>query len=167
MKGGVTKWSPLAAAAFAAILTACGPKAETTQSFFPETGEAAGWTKAKETRTFEAKDLWQYIDGDDQKYLKAGVVRTQTTDYRYQDKIDAVADIYVMGAADGARKVYETESGEGSTPAPLGDGGRLYGASAVFHLGRYFVRLTAYESTPEIGKALLELGKAIEKRIGD
>ena len=72
-----------------------------------------------------------------------------------------------MGAADGARKVFESESGEGSTPAPLGDGGRLYGASAVFHKGRYFVRLTAYENTPEIGAALLELGKAVEKRLGD
>jgi hypothetical protein len=150
------------------MLTACGPKTETgTQSLFPESGEAAGWTKAKETRTFEARDLWQYIDGDDQKYLKAGVVRTLTTDYRYQDKIDAVADVYVMGAADGALKVYESESGEGSTPAPLGAAGRLYGASAVFQKGRYFVRLTAYENTPEIGTALLELGKAMEKRMGD
>ena len=31
---------------------------------FPKSGAIAGWEKTSETRTFAAKDLWKYIDGD-------------------------------------------------------------------------------------------------------
>ncbi len=150
-------------AALFAICTACGTK---PASLFPESGDVDGWTKARETRTFKAEDLWQYIDGDNQKYLQAGVEKTLTSDYRYKVKTEAVVDIYVMGTAEGARKVFESESGEGSISIAMGDAGRLYAASATFRRGRHFVRLTAYENDPEIGNALTALGKAIDSRLG-
>ncbi|MEN6536560.1 MAG: DUF6599 family protein [Bryobacteraceae bacterium] len=153
--------------ALLAICTACGTRpGAKTASLFPESGDVEGWTKARETRTFKAEDLWQYIDGDNQKYLQAGVEKTLTSDYRYKGKTDAVVDIYVMGTAEGSRKVFDSESGEGSIPVALGDAGRLYAASATFRHGRYFVRLTAYENAPEIGNALMALGKAVDSRLG-
>jgi len=42
-----------------------------------ESGEAAGWSRTAATRSFEAADLWQYIDGDAEKYLKAFLVSRQ------------------------------------------------------------------------------------------
>jgi len=30
----------------------------------PDSNAVSGWEKTSETRTFAAKDLWQYIDGD-------------------------------------------------------------------------------------------------------
>ena len=33
---------------------------------------------------FAAKDLWQYIDGDAEQYIQAGVVSTSTSDYNYK-----------------------------------------------------------------------------------
>jgi len=133
--------------------------------FFPETGVVAGWSRTGETRTFEAGSLWEYIDGDADRYVQAGVERTLTADYRYLDKIDAVADIYVMRNPDGARKILESESAVGSQSLPLGDAGRLYGASLTFHRGRYFVRLIAYEESAQVSPALVELGRAIERRL--
>ena len=150
-------------AALFAICSACGTK---RASLFPESGDVEGWTKVRETRTFKAEDLWQYIDGDNQKYLQAGVEKTLTSDYRYRGKTDAVVDVYVMGSAEGARKVFESESGVGSIQVAVGDAGRLYAASATFHRGRNFVRLTAYENAPEIGNALIALGKAVDSRLG-
>jgi hypothetical protein len=35
----------------------------------------------------------------------------------------------------------------------------------TFRKGPYFVRLTAYQEDPEVGKALLELGRAVEKKL--
>lgn len=149
-----------------ASLLSCGPKeGSRSASLFPETNEVAGWSKTGEMRTFEAANLWQYIDGDAERYIEAGVQRTLTTDYRYQDKIDAVADIYVMQTAEGARKVFEAESSEGSLEIGLGDAGRLYGQSVTFWKGPYFVRLLAYEDALEIGKALVELARAIEGKL--
>jgi len=41
---------------------------------FPASNAVAGWQKTSETRVFAVKDLWQYIDGDSEQYISAGVV---------------------------------------------------------------------------------------------
>lgn len=145
----------------------CGRKSESKPAaLFPQSNEVAGWTKSGETRTFEASNLWEYIDGDAEKYIQAGVERTLTADYRYQDKIEAVADIHIMKAPEGTRKVFDSESSAESRPVELGDAARLTRGSLTFRKGRYLVRLTAFQDAPEVGKALLELGRAIERRLG-
>ena len=63
---------------------------------------------------FEAKDLWQYIDGGAEQYIAAGVVSTSTSDYKYQNQLDAVVDIYTMGDSAGARKILETGDSSGA-----------------------------------------------------
>jgi hypothetical protein len=133
-------------------------------TFFPEGNEVPGWSKG-ETRTFEAERLWEYIDGDADRYIQAGVVRTLTTDYRYQNKIEAAADVYVMKAPEGARKIFDSESSVGSQPLQLGDSARVFPASLTFRKGPYFVRLVAYQEAPDIGKALTELARAIEQKL--
>jgi hypothetical protein len=143
----------------------CSPKPNSkTPTLFPETNEVPGWSKG-ETRTFEADRLWEYIDGDADRYIQAGVLRTLTTDYRYRDKIEAVADIYVMKAPEGARKIFDSESSVGSQPLQLGDSARLFPATLTFRKGPYFVRLVAYQEDPEVGKALTELAGAIERKL--
>ena len=57
---------------------------------FPASGAVAGWQKTGETRTFAAKDLWQYIDGDAEQYIAAGVVSTSTSDYKYEGQLEAL-----------------------------------------------------------------------------
>ena len=133
---------------------------------FPPTGEVAGWARSGEIRTYPATDLWQYIDGDAERYIQAGVEKTLTSDYRYQGKTDAVADIYMMKAADGPKKILESEYSADSQHAAVGEDGRLFASSLVFRKGRYLVRVIAYQETPEIGVALLQLAQAIEKRLG-
>ena len=54
---------------------------------FPESNQVQGWTRSDEIRTFPAAELWKYIDGDAEKYLKAGVESTSTSDYKFQDKL--------------------------------------------------------------------------------
>ena len=136
------------------------------QEPFPQTGEVNGWVKSSETRTFPAADLWQYIDGDAERYIQAGVATTLTSDYRFQNKIDAIADIHVMNATGGPRKLLEAEWSAEGQRAALGEDARLYATSLVFRKDRYFVRIIAYQESPEVGKALLALGQAIEKRLG-
>jgi polyferredoxin len=131
-------------------------------SWLPESGEAAGWTKAGETRAFDAVDLWKYVDGDAERYLRAGVERTLTSHYRYRDGVEAVADVHRMGSPEGARRMFESEPAAGSRPMALGDGGRSYGQSVTFRRGAYFVRLVAYEDAPQVEQALMSLGRTIE-----
>jgi hypothetical protein len=149
------------------LFSACNSKSVSkAREPLPLSGEVAGWEKSGETRVFPAANLWEYIDGDAEKYLQAGVERTLTADYRYQNKIEAVADIYVMKTPEGARKIFESESGAGSQRIQLGDDARLFPATLSFRKGPYFVRLTAYQEAPEIGAALRELGRAMERKLG-
>jgi polyferredoxin len=141
-------------------------RASKAASWLPLSGDVPGWTKEGETRSFDAADLWKYVDGDAERYLRAGVRRTLTAHYRYGDAVEAVADIHLMDAARGAAAIYESEPAAGSRPVALGDAGRSYGQSLTFRRGAFFVRLVAYQDTPQTERALVSLGQGIEARLG-
>jgi hypothetical protein len=133
------------------------------KAFLPETAE--GWTKSSATRTFPADRLYEYIDGDADRYLKAGIERALTSDYRYRGKIDAVADLFVMKDAAGAAAVLESQPANSSQPVPIGEAARLYPGTLMFRQGRFFVRMVAYNEGSDVPGALLSLGRAIADRL--
>ena len=133
--------------------------------YFPESGEAPGWLKSSDTRLFEAEDLWKYIDGDAERYLRAGIRRTLTADYRYRDRIDAIVDIHIMDSISAAVFVFESEPLAGSRSVEVGEAARSYGQSLTFRSGSFFVRLVAYQDDPETAEALLRLAQAIARRV--
>lgn len=132
---------------------------------FPATGEVANWEKSGETRVFDAKNLWQYIDGDSEQYIKAGVVSTSTSDYKYRSQVEAVVDIYTMGDAAGARTILEGNQGGGAKPVQIGDAGVAYAQSVTFRKGPYLVRIVAYQSAPDLPQALMALAHAVEAKL--
>lgn len=132
---------------------------------FPASGTVSGWEKTSDTRVFAAKDLWQYIDGDAEQYIAAGVVSASTSDYKYQGNLEAVVDIYTMGDSAGARKILETGQSSDAKPVQLGDAGIAYAQSVIFRKGPYLVRIVAYESTPDAQQALLALAHGIESKL--
>jgi hypothetical protein len=132
---------------------------------FPASGAVAGWEKYGETRTFEPKDLWQYIDGDSEQYLQAGVVSTSTSDYKYNGKLEAVVDVYTMGGPDGAQTILERAQTKDAQKAGIGDEGLQYAQSVSFRKGRYLVRIVAYESTPDTPQALMALARGVEANL--
>ncbi len=143
----------------------CKRQAGTERSFFPASTEVAGWAKTGETRTFEAADLWKYIDGEAERYLRAGVQRVSTTDYKFQNKVDAVVDIYTMANAECAEKIFKSEPAADVKSVQLGDEARLSSQSLVFRKGACLVRIVAFEESTETRQALLQLGQGIELRL--
>jgi hypothetical protein len=131
---------------------------------FPASDKVAGWQKTSETRVFAAKDLWQYIDGDAEQYISAGVVTTSTSDYKYQGQLEATVDVYTMNDATGARKILETGTSD-AKPIQLGDAGVAYAQSIIFRKGPRLVRIVAYESTPDTAQALLALAHGVEAKL--
>jgi len=132
---------------------------------FPASGEVAGWQKTGETRVFEAKDLWQYIDGDSEQYIQAGVVSTSTTDYNYRSRLEAVVDVHTMGNADGARKILANAQAGDARQVDLGDGGVAYAQSITFRKGLYLVRIVAYQSYSDGPQAMMGLAHAVESKL--
>jgi uncharacterized protein DUF6599 len=144
---------------------ACHRRADTTASPFPASTEVEGWARTGEVRTFAAADLWKYIDGEAERYLRADVKTASTADYRFRNEFDAVVDIYTMESLAGVEKILESEPAAGVKAVQLGDNGRLYGQSLVFRKGPDLVRITAYEESAETQSALLALGRGIEQRL--
>jgi hypothetical protein len=147
---------------FIGLVSGCAPKAP---EVLPR--EAAGWTRSGPVRIFRADDLWRYADGDAERYIRAGVRHTVTATYRRQDGIEGVADAHEMTNPAAARAIFESEQPAGSVPRELGDQSRLYGQMLTFHRAAYFVRLTAYQDSSDIGDALMGLAKAIDSQIAD
>ncbi len=159
------KWT-LAAVAIAIVAVAAGTGCKKTKiDPFPASGAVAGWQKTSDTRTFAAKDLWQYIDGDAEQYISAGVVSTSTSDYKYQGQLEAVVDVYTMGGPEGARKILETGLTRDAKTVPLGDECVQYAQSVAFRKGPALVRIVAYESTPTTPQALMALARGVEAKL--
>jgi hypothetical protein len=146
---------------------ACSRRQQDPAAAFPASNDVAGWTRTSNVRTFEAADLWKYIDGEVEKYLKAGVQRGSTADYKFQNKVEAVVDIYTMSNADGAAQVFNSEPPGDAKPVQLGDAARLFSQSLVFRKGRYLVRIVAYEESPAAPQAFLALGRGIGQQLGE
>ena len=158
------KMVAVATAAIALMTASAGCKKKTVEPL-PPSGAVAGWEKSSDTRVYEAKDLWQYIDGDAEQYIAAGVVSTSTSDYKYQNQLDAVVDVYTMGDSAGARKILESGNSSGGKNVQVGDAGIAYEQSVSFRKGPYLVRIVAYESTPSAQQALLALAHGVEARL--
>jgi len=159
------KWKiAVAVLAFVSIIAITSCK-KTKFDPFPPSGAVAGWEKSGDTRTFAAKDLWQYIDGAAEEFVKAGVVATSTSDYKFQNQLDAVVDIYTMGNTSGAHTVFVNyQSGSGKS-APLGDEAVAFDQSVTFRKGSNLVRIVSYQSTPDTPQALLALAHGIEQKL--
>lgn len=132
---------------------------------FPASGAVSGWEKTADTRTFAAKDLWQYIDGDAEQYVSAGVVSTSTSDYKYQGKLEAVVDVFTMGDQAGAQKILDKSQSSDAKQVQLGDAGLAFEQSVNFRKGPYLVRIVAYESSPDAQQALLLLAHGVESKL--
>ena len=131
---------------------------------FPS-GTVAGWEKSSETRTFEPKDLWQYIDGDSEQFIQAGVVSTATSDYKFQGQLEAVVDVYTMGGPDGAQTILERGQTKDAQSVHLGDEGLQYSQSVNFRKGPYLVRIVAYQSSASTPQALMALAHGVEANL--
>ena len=156
----------LAIAVIAIAAAAAGTGCKRSQvDPFPASGTVAGWEKTGDTRVFAAKDLWQYIDGDAEQYISAGVVSAATSDYKYKGQLEAVVDVYTMGDSAGARKILEAGQTKDAKGVQLGDAAVAYDQSVTFRKGPYLVRIVAYESTPEGPQALIALAHGVEARL--
>ncbi len=154
----------LAITAIALLSAAVGCKKAPINPF-PASGAISGWDKTSDTRVFAAKDLWQYIDGDAEQYISAGVVSTSTSDYKYQGQLEAVVDVYTMGNTAGASKILATSQTKDAKTVTLGDAGLAYTQSVIFRKGPNLVRIVAYESTPGAPAALLALAHGVEAKL--
>jgi len=162
---GPRRWKSIVVVVAVAVLAAAVGCKKKNVDPFPASGAVSGWEKTGDTRVYSADDLWQYIDGDSDQYLKAGVISASTSEYKYQGQLEAVIDVYTMGDSAGARKILESGQTSDAKNVQLGDAGIAYEQSVTFRKGPYLVRIVAYEDGPSAQQALITLAHGVEKRL--
>jgi len=162
MRSNVTS---IAALLTVVVLAGVGCKKKAVDPF-PASGAVVGWEKSGKTQSYDAANLYEYIDGGAEQYIGAGVVGVSTSDYKFQGNLEATVDVYAMKSADGAKTIFDADPPTAdSKSVPLGDAARLYGQSVVFRKGPYLVRITAFEAAPGESDALMALAHGIEGKL--
>lgn len=141
----------------------CG-RSSRNSSLLPGPTEVQGWSQTATPRSYGPSDLWQYVDGDAERYLKAGFERVYTSDYLHSSGLEAKADVFVMRDERAVRELWSQEPAEGSQPLTLGDEARAYPGTIVFRKGRYLVRVVSYGATSQ-QEPLQTLAQAVARRL--
>lgn len=130
-----------------------------------------GFERAGPLAIYNAKNLFDYIDGEAEVYFPFGFQRLFNQSYRVmQTGAGIVVDAYDMGTHEGTHGVYEryTEGG-GSGIEELGESAWTDNYIILFRQGRYFLRIWP-DPSPE-SKAqpsfehMLELGRALDREL--
>jgi len=144
-------------------IAGCQQPTATPVNFFPDS--APGWSKSPEVRTFSPDKLSEYIDGDAEKYLKAGLESASTADYKFKNQIQVTVEVYTMSSPDAAKTIFDSEPAMDAQTPTLGDAARLFAQSLIFRKGPYLVRVVAYQESPQLPPALLDFGHALESKL--
>lgn len=126
---------------------------------------APGWARNGEVRTFSAKNLSDYIDGEAEKYIQAGMRKALTADYRHRSGLQATVDVFVMDAGLAPRQLLGAEPGADTKGVALGEAARVYSSSLVFRKGRYFVRVVAFGEGIKVPVQLVDLATAVDQEL--
>jgi len=125
-----------------------------------------GWAQAGSPQTAEGQDLFSLIDGGAELFLRFGFERAVAQEYAGGKGGAMRLEIYRMQDQAGARAVYAQKIGQDAAPLRIGVAGVQGDYYLIFWQDRYFVTITALDQESATTKALLPLGRAVEKRLG-
>lgn len=136
-------------------------------AFLPESGMVDTWDRKTTPTLYSPENLWEYIDGAAEHYLSYGFQRLATAEYGLSQNPDAavVVDIYDMGDEERGFGIYSSERQPDYHFVAIGTQGYLEELALNFYAGPYYVKLSTFEVSDEMKKALRAFGKEIARRM--
>jgi hypothetical protein len=101
-----------------------------------------GWTQKGQARTYEAENLFEYMDGNAEGYLIYGFQK-MTGVTCTKGEVTFVVDISDMGDTDSAYGIYSSNRDPRSPAAAIGMGGQIVPRRAIFAKGNFYVEVAA------------------------
>lgn len=103
------------------------------------------WELKPGVRVYRDSELYKYIDGGAELYLKTGFRKAEIREFVSRNNPDPIeAEVYEMKDAGGAKTVYLKHKAQGEKLLKIGDEGRYYPGVLELRKGRYFVRIFSY-----------------------
>jgi hypothetical protein len=109
----------------------------------------AGATAGEPVELYDDKGLFDYIDGAAPIFLERGFRMLGAAEMSTEDGGDLTCDIYDMRTPENAESIFEAERSDAAQPVPDWPGAIAGKGSFVFHHGRYYVKLTAFDPASE------------------
>ena len=119
--------------------------------------------KGKGAARFYSSDLYRYMDGGADIYLKYGLVAMAHREYK-RAGVEMTADVFDMGGPLQAFGIYASERSPEYHFVDIGAEGYSSESTLNFLQGRYYVRLSAFGDGA--APALLSFARAISRSIG-
>jgi hypothetical protein len=115
---------------------------------------------------FYSADLYRYIDGGAEAYLRRGFVALVHREYK-TGALELTIDVYDMGSPSGAAAVFAAERSPDSPAAAAGAEAFSGEGMLNFRQGRYYGKLLAFGDPAKSAPLLEKAARAIAAKIGD
>ena len=148
-----------------------GARAGMTEKAIELPKTAGAWTRPDAAKIIDSSTIFKYMNGGGELYLAYGFSRIEIYEYTAGQKENILVEVYVMDTESDAFGLLSLDWGGEKVPmasqAPAGASAAprdraMYGGGLLrMATGRLFVRVMAYQETPESRKAVLSLGRAL------
>ena len=144
-----------------AMIIGCGIKREPMKKLSPD--EIHGWKTKGHDMIYDRKTIFDYINGAGELYLSYGFRQVLVRQFVKADEPRIEVAIFDMGSSEDAFGVFSFEQEE--KDIGIGQGSEYTPGLLRFWKGKYFVCVMAEYETPLAKKAMLDLGRKIDKSI--
>lgn len=126
-------------------------------------GDLGGAKIKDKVALYDEKGLFDYIDGAAPVFIERHYRKLAAAEMVSADGSDLVCDIYDMAEPANALSIFEKEKSPSAKPVADIPDAICGPMSLVFHAGRYYAKLTAFDAKAEA--ALPALAKALKGKI--
>jgi len=140
------------------LLACAGSEPEGRGGATPDFPPVEGWSQVGDVLTYDADNLWEYINGAAELFVEFGVQTCRTADLVSGD-VTVTVDLYDMGTPLNAFGVYEREKPGEDLPVPGATSGVVSAPyQALLLKGSTYVKVNTFEGglTEDSGLQLLE-----------
>ena len=125
-------------------------------------GEPAGAQLSEKVVLYDSQTLFDYIDGAAPTFIERGFRKLGAAEMKARGG-ELTCDVYDMAAPENAASIFAAERSSSAKSPPDWPQAIVGSKSFVFHRGRYYVKLTAFDAQAEA--ALPELARALRDRM--
>ncbi len=127
--------------------------------------EMSGWKLAEEPQVFSPNNLYDYIDGAADLYLKLDFQELEVVEYRNEKKAAVTIEVYRHRTSDHAFGIYSQERLADANFLNIGAQGYYENNVLNFVKGLYYVKMSSYNTGADDREILLGFGRKVAQNL--
>lgn len=138
---------------------------QSLMDYLPEDNEIGNWKRDDLPQEYKGEDLYLYINGGAEIYHEYGFKQVVIQDYVNTNGKSISLEVFEMTDSESAYGIYTFKTAEEGKELTLGDAAQLADYYLNFWKGNILVTLTGFDGHEETIKGLLEIARAVERKI--